>query len=129
MSDLERLIAAVEAGNADVPKSKGSHGLWLFFHAFPPNEGNSHALALDAYRSSVDAALALFNALLPGWRVGNLAQASACPTDSPDYWTSWIVSPSYLDDCKQSQAMASTPARALLLATLRAYAATQEPKT
>ena len=118
MTDLDRLIAAVEAGEKMDALLASRECLGL----------HDRRNLLKAADGSLDAALALKEALLPGWRVGNLAQASACPKDSPDYWTCRIVSPSYLDDCEQVQAIAPTPARALLLATLRAYRAIKETK-
>ena len=107
---LDALIAAVEAG-------KGGDGVG-YYAARVFNPGYAHAV--NAYHGSFDAARALHDAVLPGWRVGNLAQAYGYPTDSPDCWTCWIVSPSYLDDCDQAQAKAPNPARAWLLAILRA---------
>ena len=120
MTDLDRLIAAVEAG--EFPGDVTARDLGA------PNAEFAILTFYEAFSGSLDAALALKEALLPGWRVGNLAQASACPKDSPDYWTCRIVSPSYLDDCEQAKAIAPTPARALLLATLRAYRAIKETK-
>lgn len=59
MTDLDKLIEAVEAG------SIAPHDL----DAFIPTLGLTTAAnyALDAYRGSLDAAKALHDALLPGW--------------------------------------------------------------
>jgi hypothetical protein len=63
-----------------------------------------------AYRGSVDAALALHAALLPGWWL----QISG-PTPDGD----WMV-----NFAGHDSAFAATPARALLLATLKGYRTT-----
>lgn len=67
-------------------------------------------MACRAYRGSIDAGIYLLNALLPdyGWRLGNGGRAS-------------VTTPGY--HAAYSYDNASSPARALLLATLIAYKA------
>ena len=110
MTDLDKLIEAVEAGTADKPTSKGCHGLWLFFHAFPPNEGKNHALTLDAYRGSLDAAKALHDALLPGW-----------PSTIETEGTAWTDEKHGLRRLGHKAIFDGNPARAWLLAILKAH--------
>ena len=59
MSKLEALKEQVEGGVA---------GGWMVFSdAFGPLSYNRHVLAQEAYNGSVDAAIALMEAVLPGW--------------------------------------------------------------
>ena len=107
MTDLEKLIAAVEAGEAST---------MLFEDALTNCERFSADRAELAYFGSLDAALALFNALLPSWEwgrtEGNIYVKHPARGSRSTLWSGPDLH----------------PARAMLLATLRAYAATQEPR-
>lgn len=105
MTDLDRLTQAIADGDlsrvsASMVKSA------LGRHCFPL----IHSVVA---MGSVDAALALKDALLPGvsWHLWQFPDDAGCNIGLED--TSY----------------APTPARALLLATLRAYAATQKEPT
>lgn len=107
LNALDKLIEAVEAGTLGVDDY--------------PDEWTGLArvdLLFDAYHGSLDAALALHEALLPGWapvidlvanEIGMHRQChddDGCPTDE---WE-WCF-----------EVRGHTPARAWLLAILRAY--------
>lgn len=100
MTDLNRLIAAVDA-NYILQMTDA-------VQEFPPPLWRH---ACKASHGSLDAALALKDALLQGvsWHLWQFPDGAGCNIGLED--TSY----------------APTPARALLLATLRAYATTQEP--
>ena len=104
---LRGLIEAVAAGRDDSEKWRPALG----DHAFD---------GMTAFHGSLDAAKRLHDALLPGWRVGQIGQAHAAPEDTPDSWRVWIVAPDYLESTVQSEAECTSPARAWLLAILRA---------
>lgn len=110
---LRELIGAVEAG------SRGDD-FWSAVQAIPPMHITAVTQARDG---SLDAAKALHDALLPGWRVANIGQRYGAHEDPPDAWRVWLVAPDYLDTCAQKMAVAITPARAWLLAILRAMEA------
>lgn len=120
MTDLAKLIAAVEAVTIE------RHDLDSFVPVFGlSTEAN---LALDAYRGSMDAALALFNAMLPGWAIeritswpGGSCTATLWGTHEGKDGERW-----HHQSDGRFDANALTPARALLLATLRALAAKGE---
>lgn len=103
MTDLGRLIEAVEAGAEPVD-------LWLALGS----QWNIDT-AQRAYRGSLDAALRLHEALLPGW-TWELARHAAC------------VRPliSEAENNGRIFGAGSNPARALLIAILRAVKAQQE---
>lgn len=109
MTDLDRLIEDVEAGNT--PSAVRFAAAW-------PDAGHGGLNAYRAANGSLDAAVALKDALLPGWtwECGTLSQAAS------------VYPPSYPgenfdDECFSAED--ATPARALLLAVLRAYRAAQ----
>jgi hypothetical protein len=111
---LAALIAKVEAGTV-------SHATFedLAVQAF--GLGDAAINAGQAYgRGSLDAAKALHEAVLPGWRVGQVGQQYAHQDDPSDAWSVWIVAPDYLTTCAQASAQGPCPARAWLLAILRA---------
>ena len=98
MSDIRKLIAAVEAGT------------FLMDVMLPEHE----VTAYEAFSGSLDAAKALHEALLPGWM----------PQIIKTYDDSWMVNikergKQYMQD----STFAPTPARAWLLAILRAVEA------
>lgn len=106
MTDLDRLIAAVEAGTWN-----GQH-----FKAFPRTEGRFDAsqAAWQAYRiNDLNAALRLHDALLPGWwyrlTKGKHGQEAIVQGD--------------LFAGEHAEASAENTARAWLLAILRALKA------
>ena len=114
MTDLDRLIEAVEAGAAT-----DDH----FAAVWSPNDLRAwqvNQVAMVAYNGSLDAALRLHEALLPGWVVENLGNAVI---DGTGGWNVRIVSPDYLETYLHATANAGTPARAWLLAILRALKA------
>lgn len=106
MSDLDKLIAAVEAGNTD--------RMMMLLHAVPARQWQQ---SRDAYHGSLDAAKALHDALLPGWSwqhglaVGGRGSYAA---------TVWLA---HENDSlwKVNFAVSSNPARAWLIAILKAY--------
>lgn len=70
---------------------------------------------LDAYNGSLDAAKALHEALLPGWSPGISQNIHS------GFWFAWVQ-----NDARHFAANESCPARAWLLAILRAYLSQQE---
>ena len=72
----------------------------------------------DAYRGSLDAAMALQKTILPGWGVVNLGQAVYARTGPTVDWHCRLEGRGPSDG---SYAIGIGPARALLLAILRAY--------
>ena len=105
MTDLDRLIEAVEA--------KTWHGdtTSMFDHA-------EHMNAYRAFGGSLDAALSLHKALLPRCKWGIHEPLKGLFRAYVSTWSALRPMP--------FTAEAEDPARALLLATLRAYRATQE---
>ena len=97
MSDLQRLIAAVESGTLAKP------GIEHCLSAMPQKTWQT---IKDAYNGSLDAAKALHEALLPGWQY-HLSEGVASVEG-----TAW-----------QLYAQSTTTARAWLLAILRAVEA------
>ena len=110
-TDLDRLIEAVEEGTPDN------------FGAVKPGHPIMRGYAENAYNGSLDGAVTVLEALLPGW----------------DWWVNsrhyWDKSEGPLAliktgqpgiDLKVVDAKSDNPARALLLATLRAYRSTRE---
>ena len=112
---LDRLIAAVEAG---LPSPTN----WRNFAALPVGDDDnpSPMLAHRAYHGSLDAAKALHEALLPGWRwwVADALYWTALDDNAPSV-TLCIGTPGA--DLKVVTGHADSPARAWLLAILRAY--------
>lgn len=111
MTDLDKLIEAVEVGD------RGDK-FWQAVHVIPPRHITNLTIARDG---SLDAAKALKDALLPMWSAhikigadGNPSRAIVEPltpmSGNPSSVTEW----------------GGDPARALLLATLKAFRATQE---
>ena len=115
MTALDKLIEVIEAGT--VYATMG-HTM-MCRKAFPPRWEGDHGkdsraqLCVNAWnKSSLDAALALHEALLPGWRARlDIGRRNRC----------WVISP----DNRKLDAYATTPARAWLLAILRAYRSVQ----
>ena len=109
LNALDRLIEAVEAGEI----SKGVTGLKAFEqfsrNAFGLYQSNA---AWRAHNGSLDAALALHEVLLPGWRWDLDAACNA------GVWNSCDLLPAITGE-------ANTPARAWLLAVLKAYRSVQ----
>ena len=95
---IAALIEAVEAGTVAM------HDLDAFIPVLGlTTEANN---ALDAYRGSLDAAMALHDALLPGWAW------TLFPCDDGNFGCHVEA---------EDSAFSPTPARAWLLAILRAY--------
>jgi len=105
MGDLDKLIAAVEAGECPT--------LFDWDAGLP----KMSALAAEAFSGSLDAALRLHEALLPGWAwtVGDNETTVWPPNELAD--ESWCV------DGISASAETMPPARAWLLAILRALQA------
>jgi len=93
---MDALIAAVRDGNET----------WVHFPRHPKLHGD---LLWKAYSGSIDAAVALFGALLPGW--SHLLSKYDAQVWHGDFF-------------EVIEAQSTTPARALLLATLVAYRGT-----
>jgi hypothetical protein len=111
MTDLDRLIAAVEAGTAN----DGIIGA-----VFSPNDIASwriNQLARNAFDGSLDAALRLHEALLPEWAWGRWSNGHMWVTDDVGDADRFVTSTGFHQD---------NPARALLLAILRAVKARGE---
>lgn len=116
MSDLERLIDAVEAGYFDADEERNVPRFNAFADAFESALGMrpSYLDGWGAYRGSLDAAHRLHEALLPGWVVHDFTQY-------PLYWHIVLngnTAPHFF------HGKAATPARAWLLAALKALKAT-----
>ena len=110
MTDLDRLIAAV--------RSKEKMDALLASRECPGLHDRRNLL--KAADGSLDAALALKEALLPGWKWGAHEPKPGTFRAYVSRWSALRIMP-FTEE-------APTPARALLLATLRAYRATQETK-
>lgn len=120
MTDLDRLIAAVEAGKL---QDQPYFGMPMATACYPRDadgrivdgSGWSDADVLSAYHGSLDAALRLHEALLPGW----------------DYCIDYVqrtMPLAYVEDNggPTYSGEADSPARAVLLAILRAVKARGE---
>ncbi len=112
---ISKLIEAIEAGTLDVSD----------LVAFEPEE---HAAAWNAYEGSLDAAKALHDALLPGWSWRKPAvpwEPESAAVQSPN----WQPADDEDDEGGYPffKGNSNDPARAGLLAILRALEATQEP--
>lgn len=114
MTDLDRLIA------------DASIGVWdsnLWYWQTPKNKSGRHSRRMEiyanrAFNGSLDAALALLNALLPGWHVSEISEAPD-PNEYPGlHWSVIIAS---RQGSAMIEACSPNPARALLLATLKGY--------
>ena len=101
MGDLDKLIAAVEAGT-------------FLMDVFP--DGRTERIAYEAFGGSLDAALRLHEALLPG---------SGWVLDTTEAGTDAHVYPRLGNEVFSGDAI--TPARAWLLAILRALQAQSTP--
>jgi hypothetical protein len=115
MTDLDKLIAAVEAGTL-----RQDDHLWLHMpYALDEhrNMRTSVRNAQDAYHGSLDAAKRLHDALLPGmfWNMGHL--------DMPSLGYVCTVAEGHFADSPSWRGYAMNPARAWLLAILRAIKA------
>ena len=118
MTDLERLIAAVEAGDRHLVCFVVAKAGW----PGDPWPDNWLTVVDASFSGSLDAALALFNSLLPG------CSASIDTDGTADIFTGEAGNFDGSLRCIGHSDVKDAPARAMLLATLRAYAATQEPR-
>ena len=99
MTDLDKLIEAVEAGRlSEAPHDLVKMPREMWEPIFKANSG------------SLDAALALHEALLPGWIVERMMQGDG-------FWTCQLGN----EGRDWEEGESPTPARAWLLAILRAY--------
>ena len=117
MTDLDKLIAAVEAGTASTMRFEDTLG-----HISSATFGSADIVAELAYFGSLDAALRLHEALLPGWEY-----ALYGPNDSYHLHQAQLETPAMraaLDiGFSPISGEAESPARAWLLAILRAIKA------
>jgi hypothetical protein len=105
---IDALIAAVEAGE--------DAGASTYYTSRIFNPGFCHAT--NAYHGSLDAALALHNALLPGWQARPTCGGAGAGV------TKWHCVVDDWDSGKEENGdNMPSPARAWLLATLKAYRA------
>lgn len=108
-TDLDRLIEAVEAGTLKMAAVTRS----------PIVKWGS--LVMASFDGSLDAAVALLEALLPGWTI-----RVAFGGKSLAHVHVFMMRQLDSDPVKTASADSDTPARALLLAILRAYRSTRE---
>lgn len=106
MGDLDRLIAAVEAGR-ELSPFDFSDGFGRSATAQQCNHG------WGAYNGDLNAALRLHEALLPGWKWSRHHDGEI------EVWTHGVLNSQW------GRSAHSIPARALLLAILRAVSATK----
>ena len=104
---LRKLIEAVEGGSWDCWDNGKA--------ALKPFDAGSMSLVVNAYKGSLNAAKALHEALLPGWFPGMSQNIHN------GYWYAWVQT----REDRHFSATESDPARAWLLATLKAYEAQQ----
>lgn len=102
MTDMEKLIEAMEAGTAD--------DIWGLL---PECLHKRHVRIVDAYYGSLDAAKALHDALLPEW--------DWSVKETVEGWLATVSKP--INIHTQTEVSFDNGARAWLLAVLRAYAA------
>ena len=108
MSELDKLIGAVEAGTLPEAVFHGCssiRGHWAYTTGL---DAEKRTLVFLAYNGSLDAALALHKALLPGWGWARLNDRMAVELAGSIY-----------------SARGPCPARAWLIAILRAYRTAQ----
>jgi hypothetical protein len=120
---LMGLADAVESGTLPESVFHGSsaiRGHWAYITGL---DNGQRRMVLLAYNGSLDAAMALHDAVLPGWVVQNIGQDGFDPGDG---WTAWIVHPEYLDNFMSQGGKAKDPACAWLLAIIRALSAQAE---
>lgn len=98
MTNLQRLIEAVECGGDIYPSNF-------------PKDFKGKQWAIRAHEGSLDAAKALHDALLPGWRF-------EVRVSNAEVWSSYKLA--------FSAEVIDNPARAWLLAILKAYQAQQD---
>ena len=112
---LEALLANIVAG--EWPSSGDGDDMWLKFHdAFWPHDWyRYHSKGLDAYNGSLDAALALHDAVLPGWYWTR--------PDGPGMGTIRVVGPDNGDYYPSAVGGSALPARAWLIAIIIALIA------
>ena len=103
MTDLEKLIAAVEAGTATADD---------FGATFPHAHHFEHTHAWGAYEGSLDAAKRLHDALLPGWKWGRLWDRHM-----------WVEPDDMPGRSERHYGRNACPARSWLLAIMRALQA------
>ena len=107
---LTDLLSKVEAGDAVAFDPAFERALY-----FPAQDMNRVYLANDANKGDLNAAVSLLGAVLPGW-VWNLA---------PTY--AHVMPPTDNGDQQASSGSADTPARALLIAILKALLEQEPP--
>lgn len=128
MADLEELIERVESGTGgdrllDV-QIENALGIARFRQEHPGADFDDVRVDVRPLTSSLDAVLALIEAKLPGWH-GNVEVGR--PLQDSTKVSAIMIGPTEdPDDCRQADA--SSPARALLAATLKALKETQHDR-
>ena len=128
LNALDKLIEAVEAGTL-----KGTYDDLISFDrlcdaAIPQDTRGLNVHAFEAYEGSLDAALALHEALLPGWALERLTKWPGTNGQCTAYlWGTHEDDGERWHNAKDGRVDANgpTPARAWLLAILRAYRSVQ----
>ena len=111
---LDKLIEAVEAGEPSEFRKANRAAFSTPCQDMALQLREEHCR--HAFKGSLDAALALHEALLPGWWF---------QTSAVDGWATCHVARSGAGVPEEAPSGAETPARAWLLAILRAYRSTQ----
>lgn len=127
MTDLDKLIEAVERGDDDFIRSDDWINAWQSFYPQPDSERSNGTACLlvawKAYHGSLDAAKALHEALLPGWIVHDFSQNSRSMG-----WSMVICNEAGVYHTSHEGGevgFVPVAARAWLLAVLKAYRSTQ----
>lgn len=108
MRELDKLIEAVDAGT-------------FLMDVFP--DGRTERIAYDAFSGSLDAAKALHEALLPGCSQYSIVTDPTCLCAKVAWWPDGLSGSA----CYQGEGWhEANPARAWLLAILRAYRAQRD---
>jgi len=128
MDDLNRLIERVEAGTLDCDDEwdtlRDLFPMSVVEQEMGDFESDEVANLRGAYHGSLDAAKALHEALLPGWVMANMCQL--LDVDQAGEYTGtasdWMVNLMAIEGQREVDSeIAETPARAWILAVLRAY--------
>ena len=123
-TDLDRLIEAVEAGQWVPEPTNERHAV-----AQETDGWGNITYAQAAYHGDLNAAVVLLEALLPGWAIERMTSwPGRCCRVS--LWGTHDLGGERWHSCEDGRIDAEGPtlARALLLATLRAYRNTREDK-
>lgn len=127
MSALDRLIEAVEAGKFDVPPGE-AEGPYIddfdfYWLAVVTDRVGTIHLAWPAYNGSMDSALRLFEALLPGVKQWSIVTDPTCLKATVCCWPNGL---SQEPEVYAESYSIGQPARALLICTLKAHRDTRK---